>query len=578
MKGFYKLQVLPGGLDSAYKAEIDRARRENLVGKILARQASIFGKKEKSHLKVIQDRLGWIDVIREMPSEIPRIVSLVDSVKSDGVRHLFVLGMGGSSLAPEVFGRLFGARTWLKSYQVIDTTSPAALQALVKGTDFRKTFFIVSSKSGKTIETTAQLRFFFKIMKELRPLKAGRYFAAITDQGSDLHRIGRRNRFHEIFLNRPDVGGRYSALSFFGLVPGAFTRGDMNDVLAGAEMLLRELEEKSSDNSALDLGVMLGTAALAGKDKLQLIASEKAAPLVPWIEQLVAESTGKDGKGIIPIDPGADLPALPSEDRLYVSLAIKGERPPQLPKSIGGSESTPAHVRIELADPSAIGAVMLLWEMATAVAAAVMQINPFDEPNVSESKQTTATIIQAGRTRRKLPPIEPLIDSGDMSILAAAELAIDFRRGQISGPVVMGALLRGVKPSDYLAILSYTEMDAEIESRIANLRHLIEKGLGITTLRGYGPRFLHSIGQLYKGGPQKGHFLILTREYESDIEIPKMDLTFGKLIGAQAQGDTLALIRRKRPVVVINLKVNPVLALDDLLKLVRESAKEAVLA
>ncbi len=562
-------RIFPGAISRDVEHQLEQARKHGLISQILKKNPAAFRGLEPPAYKIIGNRLGWIDVIRRMAPELPRINELVRQLQHDGIRHLFVLGMGGSSLAPEVFGAIFGRKSWLKSFTVVDTTAPSRLEAILKATDITKSFFIVSSKSGSTIETVSQYRFFFKRVKEARPLKAGNYFAAITDEGSELHRMARRNRFRETFLNPADIGGRYSALSFFGLVPAAFTRANLEDMIRSAEKYLDGLAAQPDDNDALQLGVLLGTASLQGYDILSFIASPRSAPFVPWIEQLVAESTGKSGKGIIPVD-GENPEAWPAHaaGRVFVSYAFSGERQ-AIPLSTAAAGAKSPRVVIDLVDPHDIGAEMLKWEMATAVAATVLGINPFDEPNVSESKKNTTAIIGEGRSRRKVIPVPPLCSYDGFDILAAHNVG-KINPASPTAVDIMHQFLQGMQRGDYLALLCYAEMTPATQELLASLRWALQEKTGLATLRGFGPRYLHSIGQLYKGGPAKGHFWVMQRDYPTDFEIPKMSLRFGQLIRAQAMGDVRAMLKRERPVLTISLRSHPAAGLRHLLKLVRD--------
>ncbi len=554
-------QIHTGILEKAYAAQIERAQKNKIIDQIIARNPAVFRKKQRIHQKIILNRLGWIDVIDEMPAEIERMEKLVRAVRQDGYRHLFVLGMGGSSLCPEVFGDIFGKKSWLKSYTIIDTTAPSQLEPIIKSTDFTKAFFIVSSKSGGTIETLSQFRYFFKLVKNLRPLKAGQHFAAITDDGSDLQRMARRNRFRELFLNRSDIGGRYSALSYFGLVPGAFTQLDLGALLSYANAQLSHMRENGNGCDALRLGTLMGTGAVNGIDKLRFRTTPALAPFIAWIEQLVAESTGKEMKGIVPIEGNIEDGAK-TDDIIDVYYRARGER-----LDMSNDKNHPS-VSIELEDPFGIGGEMVKWEMATAVSATILGVNPFDEPNVAESKKNTAIILHARRGPRKPVVITPLAEFGEIDIIAAAGIKGLERRRNATAEEVWRGFLSEVVHRDYLAFLCYCERNASVEKHLAALRRLVEQKYNIITLRGYGPRFLHSTGQLFKGGTQEGHFVVMEREYDTDYDIPGQNISFGRLIKAQAQGDIKAIHKRKRPVININLRMNPEKGLDSLVKLI----------
>ena len=562
-----KQQVFAGALDKAYTIQMEKAGKANLVGQIIDKNPAVFKKKQKAQQQIILNRLGWIDVVEQMPQEISRMEKLVQDVKDDGIRHVFVLGMGGSSLCPEVFGDIFGRKSWMKSYTIVDTTAPSQLESIINSVDLSRSFFIVSSKSGSTIETMSQFRLFFKMVKSYRPLKAGQYFAAITDEGSDLHRIARRNRFREIFLNRSDIGGRYSALSYFGLVPAAFTNVNLTEVLDSAAQRLREMKENGRDCDALRLGVMMGVGASSGLDKLRFRTSQTVAPYINWIEQLVAESTGKDSRGVVPIEGNIDG-GLVSEDLLDVYYWIKGEAPIDKP---GAKIQNPGpYISIEMPQAVSLGGEILKWEMATAVASSVLGVNPFDEPNVAESKKNVAGILHSRRGPRKEIPIVPIAEIGDVAVVSISGVKKLERRRKMTPDEIFSEFFRDVAKGDYVTFLSYTERDASIENKLAQLRKLVESKYNLITMRGYGPRFLHSTGQLFKGGSQKGHFIVIEREYETDLDIPGKNISFGRLIKAQAKGDLKALQKRKRPVISLNLGLDHIGGLDQLISLIEK--------
>lgn len=561
-----KQQVHPGALEKAYLTQMEKAGKANLVSQIIGKNLAVFKKKQPVHQKVILNRLGWLDVIEEMPGEIRRMADLVQQVREDGLCHVFVLGMGGSSLCPEVLGQVFGKKTWLKNFTIVDTTAPSRLEAIIGATDIRKSFFIVSSKSGSTVETMSQFRLFFRLIKGVRPLKAGLHFAAISDEGSDLHRIARRNRFREIFLNRSDIGGRFSALSYFGLVPGAFTKADLGTLLEGAGQQLAMMKKDGNRCDALKLGVLMGIGAATGYDRIRFRTTPSMAPLITWIEQLVAESTGKESKGIVPIEGNIDGGAK-SDDLIDVNYLLKGEQLGEMrSKKTGGGGP---HVSIEVPELVSIGAEMMKWEMATTVAATVMGVNPFDEPNVAESKKNTTSILHAKRGPRKVVSITPLATYGNVDIVSATGIKELSHRRSLTSEDIFSGFFAGVGKGDFVSFLCYTEKAPDIEKLLAQLRQVIESKYSLITLRGYGPRFLHSTGQLFKGGSPKGHFVVFEREYKTDYDIPGQNLSFGRLIKAQAQGDIKAMRKRKRPVINIHLGLDPIGGLNQIIKLVK---------
>jgi len=561
-----KQLLYPGNLKKSFETRLEKAGKSDLVSGILRKNPVVFRKKEKAHQKLIASRLGWIEIAREMQDEVDRIEQFVKDVKDDGLKHFLLLGMGGSSLGPEVWQKVFGPASWLKSFHIADTTVPTTLKKITESVDLRTTFVVISSKSGTTMETLAQYRYFFRLIKDLRPLKAGTNFGAITDDGSEVHRISRRNRFRELFLNREDIGGRFSALSYFGLVPAAFTKANLKNIVGGAVEFLNDMETNPTSNAALELGAFLAAGAMDNFDKLHLQATPELAPFISWIEQLIAESTGKDEKGILPVNSGSNNDCFSkADDRLYVYFNLKGKRLPAHVQSFNRSR-TPAVV-IELADPHALGAEMLKWEMAVSVASAIMGVNPFDEPNVAESKKNTLAVLDAKKGRRIIVPDPPLCTLEEIIFEFDTDVPGIDRRRNISADEIMPKFVEGLKKGDYVSLLCYGEKNNEVDKRLTKVRDLLEKHDCITVHQGYGPRYLHSVGQFHKGGRQNGHFLVFEQEYQEELDIPKLNISFNRLISAQAEGDIKALRKRNRPVVHVKLRTDPIKGLDKFIEL-----------
>ncbi|MFH1699421.1 MAG: hypothetical protein ABIE07_02440 [Candidatus Zixiibacteriota bacterium] len=562
-----KQVVHPGGIKRGYDAWLKKAGQSNIIEKIIDKRPSVFNKKGREQIALIEERLGWTDVMRSLKRETLAIERMADAVRDDGVEHLFVLGMGGSSLSASVISKVFGKQSWLKTFTIVDTTAPTVLDEIFKSIDLTKSFFIVESKSGSTIETISLFRLLFRRIKDARPLKAGKYFCAVTDERSDLHHMSRRNRFRALYLNPGDVGGRYSALSYFGLVPAAFTKANINGIISSADDFLSTMEANPNNNDALSLGCFLGSAWEAGKDKLRFVASPKTASLIPWIEQLVAESTGKDGKGIVPIEgdnrgPVSDV----NNDSAFIYYTMGGEKPKLLPSS----GSNIPWVVINVSKSVNLGAEMLKWEMATAVSSIIMDVNPFDEPNVAETKANTYEFLKTRRGPRKIIPIDPLFYYGDMDIMGAEEIKALARKKPYSPEEIIRSFFGDIGKGDYISLLCYSEITPAIERKFDVVRETLAKDYNVTVLRSFGPRYLHSLGQLHKGGKQNGHFIVFEREFPNDYDIPLTLFSFERLIKAQAKADIAALKKRKRPIITINLKSNPVAGLTRFLELVKK--------
>lgn len=567
MSDAIKQVVHPGGIKRGYDSWLKKAGQSNIIEKIIDKRPSVFNKRGREQMALIEERLGWTDVMRSLKRETLAIERMADTVREDGLEHLFVLGMGGSSLPANIFYKFFGKQSWLKSFTIVDTTAPTALDEILKSVELTNSFFVVESKSGSTVETISLFRMLFRRIKDVRPLKAGKYFCAVTDERSDLHHMSRRNRFRALYLNPQDVGGRYSALSYFGLVPAAFTKANVNGIISSADDFLSTMESNPNDNDALSLGCFMGSAWEAGKDKLRFVASKKAGPFIPWIEQLVAESTGKEGKGIIPIEgdnrgPAADVDG----DSAFLYYTMGSEKPSSLPPS---SSNIPRTV-INVPKSIGLGAEMLKWEMATAVASIIMGVNPFDEPNVAETKANTYEFLKTRRGPRKYIPIDPLFHYGDMDIMAAEGIKSLARKKPYSPEEIIRSFFGDIKKGDYISLLCYSEITPAIERKLNAARDALSKDYKVTVLRSFGPRYLHSLGQLHKGGKQNGHFIVFEREYPNDYDIPMTLFSFERLIKAQAKADIAALTKRKRPVITINLKSNPAAGLTRFLELVKK--------
>lgn len=484
----------------------------------------------------IADRLGWLDVMADMRSYIKDIQSFAQVVRDSGFRHVVLLGMGGSSLGPEVLTRTFGSANGYPELIVLDTTVPDWLLAVERSIDLKGTLFIVSSKSGTTVETVSGYRYFWSTLERaVGAEKAGQSFAAITDRGTPLARLASEKGFRRTFVNPSDIGGRYSVLSYFGLVPAALMGIDLEALLGSAAAMRRRClpDVSLSDNPGAWLGAAMGTLALQGRDKLTLVTSPSLSSFGLWTEQLVAESTGKEGKGIVPV-AGEPLLAPESygEDRLFVYLRLEGDDNVGLDAAVDAIEAG-GHpvVRLGLADPYDLGGEFFRWEFAVAVAGAVLGINPFDQPNVQQSKDLTARVLGEYRARGRFPVI-------------AATSSIH-------------ELLAGVRAGDYLAIMAYLRPTPELERAVSALREGVMKRHRIATTFGYGPRFLHSTGQLHKGGPDSGMFLQMVAPFQEDIEVPEAGYSFGTLAQAQALGDLQALTSMGRRVASVDLGADP---------------------
>ena len=478
----------------------------------------------------IVDRLGWLRAPDEMATKVAALKAFADEVRAAGFRHVVLLGMGGSSLGPEVFRRSFSPAPGYPPLIVLDSTVPRWLAAVDAAIDPKHTLFIVSSKSGTTIEPLSFYKHFrARVTGAVGESAAGASFVAITDPGTPLERMAAETGFRRVFTNLPDTGGRFSVLTFFGLVPAALMGLDVSRLLKRAKAAASECSQNISaaSNPGATLGASVATMALAGKDKLTLVASRGIGGFGLWVEQLIAESLGKSGKGVVPV-AGEPLlePSAYGQDRFFVRLRHAGGVDSAQDAAVDRLEAA-GHlvVRIEMADSYDLGYEFFRWEMAAAVAGAILEVHPFDQPDVQLAKDMTSRILK-----------EP--------------------RGNVEAPkaAALSGLLGSAKPGDYVAILAYVRETPEMDQAITSLRRAIMERYRIATTAGYGPRYLHSTGQLHKGGPDSGLFFVITADQGTEMPVPGMAYSFNYLSQAQAMGDLRALAERGRRVAHLHLQ------------------------
>jgi len=508
-----------------------------------------------------EDRwLGWLHVVSGQIDHPEHIRSIVEDVKAAGFRHALLLGMGGSSLCPEVMRRTFGVVDGLPELLVLDSTVPAQVQAFAKRVDPAKTLFIVSSKSGSTTEPNVLKQYFFeRVQRAVGAERAGSHFMAITDPGSSLHRLAKADHFRHIAHGVPTIGGRYSALSHFGMVPSAILGVDVPRFLHRAEIMVQSCASivPPEVNPGVELGAVLGTLARRGRDKVTLVASPAIGSLGAWLEQLLAESTGKDGKGLVPIDnEPLGAPEVYGEDRVFVYLRLRAAAAGEQDEAIEAFQKA-GHpvVRITVEDVMDLGQEFFRWEMATAVAGSVLGINPFNQPDVEASKVATRRLIDEYQKTGVLPSETPVLEEDGLSLFTDAdnENAIASRARSKGVKEYLKAHLERLGGGDYFAVNAYLEMNGENEQELAALRRAVRDSKRVATTLGYGPRFLHSTGQLHKGGANTGVFLQITSEDAEDVPIPGQKYSFGILKRFQAQGDLRVLVERKRRALRVHL-------------------------
>lgn len=484
----------------------------------------------------ITDRLGWLTVTDTMRQQVSFLQAFGQEVRDAGFRHLVLLGMGGSSLGPEVLRQAFGSAPGYPELIVLDSTVPDWVRGVAEAIDPARTLFLVSSKSGSTTEPNMFYAYFKELVdKAVGKEQAGQNFIAVTDPGTPLEELAQKNGFRRLFLNPTDIGGRYSVLSYFGLVPAALTGIDIVKLLDSADSMRQGSDPSvdAPDNPGAWLGSVMAVMAGRGRNKLTLVTSPAINSFGLWVEQLLAESTGKEGTGIVPVagEPLA-VPGNYGDDRLFVYLRLEGDDNNECDAAFGAIESSgqPA-VRLDLRDKYDLGAEFFRWELATAVAGAGLGIQPFDQPNVQAAKDMTDSVLSEFSTSGELPEME-------------ASTSLD-------------ALLEQTRRGDYLAVMAYLRQTPEIDHALNELRRKVTEKYHLATTLGYGPRFLHSTGQLHKGGPDSGLFLQLTADREQDLAIPGEVFTFGVLADAQALGDLRALRAAGRRAARVHLGSSP---------------------
>jgi transaldolase/glucose-6-phosphate isomerase len=555
----------------AVNAAVKEAEKGEVMRRIWRKDATLW-KEDEAHQKVIKNALGWLTVADEMIGVEDDLIAFADRIRNErGFKHVVLCGMGGSSLCPEVLRRTFGKQEGYPELLVLDSTDPDTLAAVRDRVDVEHTLFIISSKSGTTTEPLMFYRYWYDQVSKVKE-NPGENFVAVTDPGTKMEADATRDKFKRIFLNPADIGGRYSALSYFGMVPAALMGLDIKKLLDRAERVVHSCSQvvPASENPGARLGAILGECAKAGRDKLTVVADPKIASFGLWVEQLIAESTGKEGKGIVPI-AGESLgaPSVYGDDRLFVSLAIG--RPESETESKLKALEAAGHpvVYHTLTDAYDLGEEFFLWEIATAFAGWRLGINPFDQPNVQESKDATKELLEAFKQNGKLPEQPVLAGDGTLTIYADDATRAALPGGSVAA--VLKAHLQRAGAGDYIALLDYFEESDDNESVVQQIRTHLRDATRCATTTGYGPRFLHSTGQLHKGGPASGVFLQITAGDKRDVEIPGEPFTFSTLKQAQALGDFRSLSTRGRRAVRIELGADVTAGLKRLYDLVREA-------
>ena len=537
------LEFQLGKYEEAVQRRLERWQEEGFGRRLWARDPTLWSPRP---LPELTDRLGWLTLPEALPAEIEALTRFGDAIRQEGFRDAVVLGMGGSSLAPEVYAHMFGHAPGYPTLSVLDTTHPAAVRAVAGRLDLARTLFVVSSKSGNTTEMMSLFRAFWDLAGRALDREPGSQFVAVTDPGSGLEKLARERGFRAVFNAQPDVGGRYSAFTPFGLVPAALIGANLRALADSGRSMAAACAAgvPAAENPGLCLGAALGELALAGRDKVTFLTTPAVAPFPDWIEQLIAESTGKrkvagDGHaGIVPVvgEP-AGPPEAYGDDRFFVALLLGRDGESEVLDRVAALRQAGHPVAcFRLDSATDLGREIFRWEVAVAAAGAVLGVHPFDQPDVQLAKELATKAMQnAGGgaspgDRRETPAADP----------AALQEAL---RGW----------LQGTRPGDYLGVHAYLPPAAATTEALRGLQGALRDGTRLATTLGYGPRFLHSTGQLHKGGPDKGRFLQIVDEPTEDMAVPETQYTFGELIRAQAEGDRQALEQRGRKVLRVQL-------------------------
>ncbi len=565
--------TLPAPLAASVKIATDDWRANGKVRRLWQRDAALWTGADEA------EWLGWLGITEDQLAEHENLRKVAEDAKSGGFSDVLLLGMGGSSLCPEVLRLTYGKIAGYPDLHVLDSTDPAQIRSFDDKIDPARTLFIVSSKSGSTLEPNIFKQYFFERVKQaIGAEKAGSRFIAITDPGSKMQKVAEADKFRHIFYGLPSIGGRYSALSNFGMVPGAVMGLDAKKFLERTEEMVQACAScvPVEENPGVILGLILGSAAKAGRDKLTIITSPGIYDLGAWLEQLIAESTGKQGKGIIPVDREAmGAPELYGNDRVFAYLRLESEPDPQQDAKVAALEKA-GHpvVHISLTDTYDLGQEFFRWEIATAVAGSIIGINPFNQPDVEASKVVTRNLTTEYEKSGSLPSEKAILDDKGVKLFTddknAAELAkaAGFEK---SLTAYLKAHFGRIKVGDYFALLAYIQMNDEHEKQLQGIRHSVRDKKRVATCLGFGPRFLHSTGQAYKGGPNSGVFLQLTCDDAKDLPVPGQKYTFGVVKAAQARGDFQVLAERGRRALRIHLGADLATGLRTLQAAIKEA-------
>ena len=545
--------TLPEKLKQAFRTETQRTIEEKRISRIWSKDASLWTNDDEAKW------LGWLDIVSDELNDLQKYLDLRQDIETADFSDVLLMGMGGSSLCPEVLAITFG----IENFHILDSTVPAQIKTIENKIDLAKTLFIVASKSGSTLEPNCFKQYFFdRVSQIVGAENAGKQFIAITDPGSKMEQMAKSAGFRKVFFGNPEIGGRFSALSAFGMTAAAAMGLDVEKFLTGAGEMVRLCKSTNpAENPGAILGAILGVCHKEGRDKLTIFTSPEIYDLGAWLEQLIAESTGKNGVSIIPVDREAmQASDAYGNDRVFVHFTVKGGETDEdtLADLKDIEDSGHPIISIELENVYALGKEFFRWEFATAVAGSIMGINPFNQPDVESAKIEARKITDEMERTGSLPDEKPFFEENGIALFSsdayAKELTDVIDEKTLAN--YLEAHLWNLEETDYFAILAYVEMSAENEQTLQELRARVLVEYGVATCLGFGPRFLHSTGQAYKGGANNGVFLQITSDDETDLPVPGKKYTFGVVKAAQARGDFQVLLERERRALRVHIDRN----------------------
>ncbi|MFZ4619015.1 MAG: glucose-6-phosphate isomerase [Bacteroidota bacterium] len=538
------ISISSGSIQQNFNNQFGAFAAHSIIKRLWEKDHTIW-RSEEVHKKSILNRLGWLNSLDLMIANADMLIAFGNEIKAAGFKHVVVLGMGGSSLCPDVCRATFGSAPGFPALLVLDSTNPTSVLRIEQQIELATTLFIVASKSGGTTETNMFYQYFYDRVGTVKK-NAGENFIAVTDANTKMEGIAKEKLFRKIFINPEDIGGRYSALSYFGLVPMALIGMDIKNLLHSADEMRKQSKFEPVQNPAAQMGLLMGEAHNEDIDKMTFVISKEISTFGYWAEQLIAESTGKEGKGILPVEGETITDQFDANrfgpDRFVIFLLLEKDASAYAHLQKELTEKNVPYAVVLLKDIYELGSQFFLWEFATAISAVVLKINPFDEPNVKESKDNTVSVIEEFKKNNALPVKHTIVKESQATLFGEASYAATLSSQTVAG--LMKKHFAGKTGQDYIALLAYIDQNPENEALMYSLREELTKIYGLPVTVGFGPRYLHSTGQLHKGGKPNGIFLIITADEPKDVVIPGEAFTYGVLKSAQSLGDYQSFANR----------------------------------